>query len=93
MGRGEYAGKVNNVKSNIHLSTVTVALSNGTELLQNATMDTTAGHRYALCGRNCVGKSTLLHRVAHRLIPGMPEMRIILVQQQVGGNQETPVEV
>ena len=55
-GRGEYAGKVNNIKSNIHLSNVSISLANGTELLQNTTMDITANHRYALVGRNGVGK-------------------------------------
>ena len=39
------------------------------------------------------GKSTLLNRLAYRLIPGMPEMRILLVQQQVEGSESTPVEV
>jgi ATPase subunit of ABC transporter with duplicated ATPase domains len=92
-GRGEYAGKVNTIRSNIHLSNVSVSLPNGTELLQNTVMDITANHRYALVGRNGVGKSTLLSRLGKRLIPGMPEMRILLVQQQVDGSDMNPVEV
>jgi ATPase subunit of ABC transporter with duplicated ATPase domains len=40
-----------------------------------------------------VGKSTLLSRLGKRLIPGMPEMRILLVQQQVDGSDMNPVEV
>uniref|UniRef100_A0A7S3KXI9 ABC transporter domain-containing protein n=1 Tax=Amphora coffeiformis TaxID=265554 RepID=A0A7S3KXI9_9STRA len=92
-GRGEYAGKVNHIKSNIHLANVTVSLPNGADLLQNTTMDISANHRYGLIGRNGVGKSTLLNRLACRMIPGMPDMRILVVQQQVEGSDKTPVEV
>ena len=44
-GRGEYAGAVNSVNSNIHLTNVTVALPNGSELLTNATIDIEKGRR------------------------------------------------
>ena len=94
-GRGEYAGAVNSVRSNIHLSSVNISLSNGTDLLVDATMDVVKGHRYGLIGRNGVGKSTLLRRLAEKQIPGMPaDMLILLVQQQVQGSQkESAVEV
>ncbi|KAL7572137.1 hypothetical protein ACA910_001768 [Epithemia clementina (nom. ined.)] len=93
-GRGEYAGAVNHVKSNIHLSNITVALPNGTELLSNSLMDIQKGHRYGLIGRNGVGKSTLLQRLANKSIPGMPhDMRVLLVQQQVDGSEESPLQV
>ena len=92
-GRGEYAGKVNNIKSNVHLSNVTISLPNGADLLQNTTIDIVANHRYALIGRNGVGKSTLLDRLAQHMIPGMPEMRILRVQQQVEGSSKTPLQV
>lgn len=85
-GRGAYAGRVNDVRSNIHLTNVTVSLPNGTELLSAAgttTMDIVRGHRYGLVGRNGVGKSTLLRRLAAKAIPGMPHtMRVLLVEQQ-----------
>lgn len=55
-GRGEYAGAVNSVKSNIHLSNVSVSLDNGLDLLSQSTMDIVRGHRYGLLGRNGVGK-------------------------------------
>lgn len=45
-GRGEYAGAVNSVKSNIHLSDVSISLDNGIDLLRNSTMDIVRGHRY-----------------------------------------------
>jgi hypothetical protein len=45
-GRGEYAGAVNSVRSNIHLSDVSISLDNGMDLLRNSTMDIMRGHRY-----------------------------------------------
>jgi hypothetical protein len=45
-GRGEYAGAVNSVKSNIHLSNISISLDNGMDLLRNSTMDIMRGHRY-----------------------------------------------
>jgi len=87
-GRGEYAGAVNSVRSNIHLSNVTLSLpgNRGLELLQNSTVDVARGHRYGLCGRNGVGKSTLLRLLASKSVPGMPlDMRVLLVRQQIEG--------
>lgn len=93
-GRGEYAGAVNSVKSNIHLSNVSVCLDNGTELLHDATMDIVRGHRYGLIGRNGVGKSTLLQRLSQKIIPGMPlDMRVLLVQQQIEGSSDSAINV
>jgi len=82
-GRGAYAGRTNSVKANIHLTPVTIALPNGTELLHDATMDIQKGHRYGLVGRNGCGKSTLLQRLAQHAIPGLPhDLRVLLVEQQ-----------
>jgi ATP-binding cassette subfamily F protein 3 len=89
-GRGEYAAAVNSVKSNIHLSDVSLLLDNGLDLLRGSPMDIVKGHRYGLIGRNGVGKSTLLRRLADKAIPGMPPgMRILLVQQQVDGTNDS----
>lgn len=87
-GRREYAGAVNSIKSNIHLSDVSISLDSGMDLLRNSTMDIMRGHRYGLLGRNGAGKSTLLRRLVQKSIPGMPhDMRIILVQQQIEGSE------
>ena len=91
-GRGAYAGATNSIHSNIHLSPVTISNSSS-DLLRDATMDIVKGHRYGLVGRNGVGKSTLLHRLAERSIPGMPrDMRILLVQQHVEGTDQSALE-
>jgi len=93
-GRGEYAGAVNSIKSNIHLSNVSICLDNGTELLHDTMMDVVRGHRYGLIGRNGVGKSTLLRRLAQKVIPGMPlDMRVLLVQQQIEGSDDSAINV
>ncbi|KAI1754978.1 ABC transporter [Xylaria castorea] len=58
------------------------ARSEGTEILDNATLRLKAGQRYALIGRNGSGKSTLLKAIAQKLIPGIPEeTRIVILQQ------------
>ncbi|KAI0443140.1 ABC transporter [Xylaria telfairii] len=58
------------------------ARSEGTEILDNATLRLKAGQRYALVGRNGSGKSTLLKAIAQKLIPGIPEeTRIVILQQ------------
>lgn len=94
-GRGAYAGAVNSVHSNIHLTNINVSLENGTELLQQATMDIVKGRRYGLIGRNGVGKSVLLRRLAQKALPGLPhDMRILLVQQQVqGSSKQSALEI
>ena len=55
-GRGEYAAATNSIKSNIHLSSVSILLDNGLDLLTGSPMDIIKGHRYGLIGRNGVGK-------------------------------------
>ncbi|GAW26714.1 putative ABC transporter [Rosellinia necatrix] len=53
------------------------ARSEGTEILDNATLRLKAGRRYALIGRNGSGKSTLLKAIAQKLIPGRDARRHI----------------
>jgi hypothetical protein len=55
-GRGEYAAATNSVKGNIHLTSVSILLDNGLDLLTGSPMDIVKGHRYGLIGRNGVGK-------------------------------------
>ncbi|KAI0508554.1 ABC transporter [Xylaria bambusicola] len=69
------------------------ARSEGTEVLDNATLRLKAGLRYALVGRNGSGKSTLLKAIAQKLIPGIPEeTRIVILQQTDAGDVNTDAD-
>lgn len=92
-GRGAYSGAVNSIQSNVHLVDVSLSLPNGLELLSHSTVDVTRGHRYGLIGRNGVGKSTLLKRLAAKAVPGMPhDMRVLLVEQHLEGTDQSALE-
>ncbi|KAI0967604.1 ABC transporter [Xylaria arbuscula] len=70
------------------------ARSEGTEIMDNATLRLKAGQRYALIGRNGSGKSTLLKAIAQKLIPGIPEETCIVILQQTDAAEvETEAEV
>ncbi|KAI1351190.1 ABC transporter [Xylaria sp. FL0043] len=70
------------------------ARSEGTEILDNATLRLKAGQRYALVGRNGSGKSTLLKAIAQKLIPGIPEeTRIVILQQTDAGEAEAETDL
>ena len=52
-------------------------------------MDVIKGHRYALLGRNGVGKSTLLKHIEAGNVPGLPrELVVRMVKQQVDGRHD-----
>lgn len=72
----------------IHLPTVSLCYE-GNELLVDSKMDILKGHRYALLGRNGVGKSTLLKQIESGNIPGLPRGLVVrMVKQQVEGKEE-----
>lgn len=77
----------------IHLPSVSLSYE-GNELLVDSTIDIVRGHRYALLGRNGVGKSTLLKQLEVGSIPGMPRGMVIrTVKQQLDGrNDQTSLE-
>jgi ATPase subunit of ABC transporter with duplicated ATPase domains len=55
----------------VKIDGVTLAFA-GKELLTRTKFSLVAGHRYALLGRNGVGKSTLIRRIAAGALPGFP---------------------
>mmetsp|Transcript_14885 Transcript_14885/g.44844 ORF Transcript_14885/g.44844 Transcript_14885/m.44844 type:complete len:694 (-) Transcript_14885:87-2168(-) len=66
----------------ISIDGVTLSFS-GRHLLNRTRLRITHGERYALMGRNGVGKSTLLKRMASGDIPGFPlHLRLALVAQE-----------
>ena len=69
----------------------------GTNLLDRTTVRLLARRRYGLIGRNGVGKSTLMRRIASGTLPGFPHhLRVAQVQQELPVVDEsapmTPVE-
>lgn len=80
---------------NVHLDNVTLHY-NGKELLGEyssagtgnlglvgSSLSLQQGHRYGLVGRNGVGKSTLLKRIARGSLPGFPpHLRCFYLQQE-----------
>lgn len=75
---------------NIDLKRVNITV-NTNELLAGATLRLHDGRHYGLVGRNGVGKSTLLRRMALCRIDGFPDYLMVLhVKQEIDGD-DTPV--
>lgn len=63
------------------------------DLLGDATLILSYGHRYGLVGRNGAGKTTLMRSLASYALPGLDHLKIMLVDQHVEGDESTPMEV
>ena len=92
------ASKKNQVFSNggdVNVPHVSISVgATGRELLRDATLKLARGGRYALIGKNGVGKSTLLSHIARRDLEGFPvDLSVLYVAQEVSGTDSTPVEV
>lgn len=64
----------------------------GKELLKNASVKISHGKRYGLVGPNGKGKSTLLKLLAWRKIPVPKNIDVLLVEQEVVGDNKTALE-
>lgn len=64
----------------------------GKELLKNAAVKISHGKRYGLVGPNGKGKSTLLKLLAWRKIPVPKNIDVLLVEQEVVGDDKTALE-
>jgi ATP-binding cassette subfamily F protein 1 len=64
----------------------------GKELLKNTTITIVHGRRYGLVGPNGTGKSTLLKLLAWRQIPVPKNIDVLLVEQEVVGDEKTALE-
>lgn len=64
----------------------------GKELLKNCSVKISHGKRYGLVGPNGKGKSTLLKLLAWRKIPVPKNIDVLLVEQEVVGDDKTALE-
>ncbi|XP_010519988.1 PREDICTED: ABC transporter F family member 4 [Tarenaya hassleriana] len=64
----------------------------GKELLKNASVKISHGKRYGLVGPNGMGKSTLLKLLAWRKIPVPKNIDVLLVEQEVVGDDKSALE-
>lgn len=64
----------------------------GKLLLENTQLSVTAGRRYGLVGPNGKGKSTLLRLIARRQIPVPEALDVLLVEQEVVGDERTALQ-
>nr|KYP63230.1 ABC transporter F family member 4 [Cajanus cajan] len=64
----------------------------GKELMKNASVRISHGKRYGLVGPNGMGKSTLLKLLAWRKIPVPKNIDVLLVEQEVVGDDKTALE-
>ena len=64
----------------------------GKELLKNTSITIVHGRRYGLVGPNGTGKSTLLKLLAWRQIPVPKNIDVLLVEQEVVGDDRTALE-
>ncbi|KAL6977293.1 ABC transporter F member 4 [Sarracenia purpurea var. burkii] len=64
----------------------------GKELFKNASVKISHGKRYGLVGPNGKGKSTLLKLLAWRKVPVPKNIDVLLVEQEVVGDDKTALE-
>lgn len=64
----------------------------GKDLLVNADLTVAHGRRYGLVGPNGKGKSTLMKLIAKRRVPIPEHIDVLLVEQEVIGDERTALE-
>ncbi|KAL0477300.1 hypothetical protein AKO1_005406 [Acrasis kona] len=98
LGSGKGIVKMHNTEEvtgsrDVMLRNVSISVGNR-ELLENAELQLTYGHRYGLIGRNGVGKTTLLRNFVEREIDGIPPyLQILHIEQEVVGDDQSALEM
>ena len=79
-------------KGDLSISNYTLSTPDGTVLADDCCIQLSQGRKYGLCGRNGIGKTTLLRAIASRDIPEMPSnLRCLHVSQEVHGEDDKTV--
>ena len=66
--------------------------SNTGDLLTDQEICLAPTRRYGLIGRNGAGKSTLMRAMSNYKLPNMSHLRILLVDQHIEGDEESPMQ-
>jgi ABC-type multidrug transport system fused ATPase/permease subunit len=78
----------------LHLECFSLPHPSGTgDLFTDLSLNLNYGSRYGLIGRNGAGKTTLMKALANYSLPGLDHLKILLVDQHVEGDEETPIQV
>lgn len=80
--------------TDVDISGITIATPDGSqELLANAHIKFVTGRRYALVGRNGVGKTTLMRHISNYELPDFPvHLRVVHVEQEVSGDDTSVID-
>jgi ATP-binding cassette, subfamily F, member 1 len=77
----------------LHLENFSLPHPSGTgDLFSEISLNLNYGSRYGLIGRNGAGKTTLMKALATYRLPGLDHLKILLVDQHVEGDEETPLQ-
>ncbi|KAJ1288011.1 hypothetical protein BS78_02G055600 [Paspalum vaginatum] len=90
-GAGADDGAVDDNVRDIVLDNFSVS-ARGKELLKSASLRISHGRRYGLVGPNGMGKSTLLKLLAWRQVPVPRNIDVLLVEQEIIGDDRTALE-
>jgi len=88
---GSTKAKIAEGTRDVHIEGIDLSFG-GLTLLSGASLHLAAGRRYGVIGRNGIGKSTLMRALARRELPLPPDMDVLYVEQEVAGNDQTPLE-
>jgi ATP-binding cassette subfamily F protein 3 len=76
----------------LSINNYTLSTPDGTVLANDCCIQLSQGRKYGLCGRNGIGKTTLLRAIASRDIPDFPvNLRCLHVSQEVHGDDNKTV--
>ena len=66
----------------------------GKVLLEDSKLILSKGRKYGLIGKNGIGKTTLMYKIARKEVEGMnTKPQILMIEQEITGNLKSPLEI
>ena len=66
----------------------------GKVLLEDTKLILSKGKKYGLIGKNGIGKTTLMYKIARKEVEGMnTKPQILMIEQEITGNDKSPLEI